>query len=87
MSRGAKTLAYMERVFRNSSGQNFSCEVVPMSCTGRQVPKRELTKAFARIFSGGVPRGLEHINRRSKAEIAAFERVMRKLPNRYVKCD
>jgi hypothetical protein len=87
LSRGAKTLAYMERVFRNSSGQNFSCEVVPMSCTVRQVPKRELTKSFARIFSGGVPRGLEHINRRSKAEIAAFERLMRKLPNRYVKCD
>lgn len=87
MSRGAKALAYMERVFRNSSGQNFQCEVVPMSCSVRRVPKRELTKVFTQIFNGRVPRGLEHVARRSKSEIAAFERLMKKLPNSYVKCE
>jgi hypothetical protein len=87
MSRGARALAYMERIFRNSSGQNFQCEMVPMSCSVRRVPKKELTKVFAQIFAGHVPRGLEHVARRSKSEIAAFERLMKKLPNSYVKCD
>jgi len=87
MSRGAKALAYMEQAFRNSSGQNFSCEVVPMSCSVHRVPKKELTKSFARIFEGRVPRGLEHISRRSKKEVAAFNRFIKKLPESYVKCD
>jgi hypothetical protein len=87
MSRGAKTLAYMEQVFRNSSGQNFSCEVVPMSCSVQRVPKKQLAKSFATIFQGRVPRGLEDIARRSKREIAGFERLMRKLPDSYVKCE
>jgi hypothetical protein len=87
MSRGAKALAYMEKVFRNSSGQNFQCEVVPMSCSVQRIPKKELTKAFSRIFEGKVPRGLEQVSGRSKKEIAAFTRLMKKLPNSYVKCD
>jgi hypothetical protein len=87
MSRGAKALAYMEQVFRSSNGQNFSCEVVPMSCSVQRVPKKELAKSFAKIFEGRVPRGLEDVTRRSKKEIAAFERLMRKVPNTYVKCD
>jgi hypothetical protein len=87
MSRGAKTLAYMEQVFRNGSGENFSCEVVPMSCSVQRVPKKQLSKSFATIFQGRVPRGLEDIARRSKKEVAAFERLMRKLPDSYVKCD
>jgi hypothetical protein len=87
MSRGAKALAHMEQTFHNSSGQSFSCEVVPMSCKVHRVPKKELTKSFARIFEGRVPRGLEHISRRSKKELAAFNRVIKKLPNSYVKCD
>jgi hypothetical protein len=40
MARGAKALAYMKDVFRNSSGQNFSCEVGPMSCSVQKVPKK-----------------------------------------------
>jgi hypothetical protein len=86
MSRGAKALAYMEQAFRNSSGQNFSCEVVPMSCAVHRVPKKALTKAFAQIFEGRVPKGLEDISRRSKREIAAFNRIINKLPDSYVKC-
>jgi hypothetical protein len=87
MSRGAKALIYMEQVFRNSRGQSFSCEVVPMSCSVQRIPKKELVKSFATIFQGRVPRGLEDISKRSKKEISAFERLMRKLPNNYVKCD
>ena len=87
MSRGARALAYMERVFRNSSGQSFQCEVVPMSCSVKRVPKRELSKLFAQIFEGKVPRGLESVSRRSKAENAGFERLMRKLPATYVRCE
>jgi hypothetical protein len=87
MSRGAKALAYMEQTFRNRSGPNFSCEVVPMSCRVQRVPKKALIKSFAQIFKGRVPRGLEHISRRSKQEIAAFDRMIKKLPDSYVKCD
>jgi hypothetical protein len=87
LSRGAKALAYMEEVFRNSSGQNFQCEVVPMSCSVQRIPKKELAKAFAQIFKGRVPRGLEAISKRANAENVAFGRLMRKLPNTYVKCE
>lgn len=87
LSRGARTLAYIEKVFRDSRGLNFSCEVVPMSCSVQRVPKKELAKSFSKLFVGRVPRGLEHIARRSKTENAAFQRVMRKLPDTYVKCE
>jgi hypothetical protein len=42
MARGAKASAYMKDMFRSSSGQSFSCEMVPMSCSVRKVPKKEL---------------------------------------------
>jgi hypothetical protein len=87
MSRGARALVAMEGIFRQSTGQSFMCEVTPKSCTLRRVAKPALTKAFAKIFQGKVPRGLEHISRRSKKEIAAFQRELRKVPNSYVTCD
>ena len=58
-----------------------------MSCSMNRVPKQAMTKAFAKIFKGKVPRGLEHISARSKKEIAAFQRELRKLPDTYVTCD
>jgi len=85
--RGAKALAAMEGLFTESNGQNFVCEVTPKSCRLRRVPKAALTKAFAKIFGGKVPRGLEHISRRSKKEVAAFQRELRKVPDSYVTCD
>lgn len=87
LSRGATSLATMEKAFRDSKSQNFMCEVTPMSCTQRRVPKQALAKAFAKIFQGKVPRGLEDIARRGALENAAFRRELRKLPNTYVKCE
>ena len=87
LGRGAKALAVMEGLFTESKAQNFVCEVTPKSCRLRRVPKAQLTKAFAKIFGGKVPRGLEHISRRSKKEVAAFQRELRKLPDSYVTCD
>jgi hypothetical protein len=87
LGRGAKALAAMEGVFSESRDRNFVCEVTPKSCTMRRVPKPALTKAFAKIFGGKVPRGLEHISRRSKQEIAAFKRELRKVPDTYVHCE
>jgi len=87
MTRGARALAVMERTFRDSTGQNFVCEVTPMSCSLKRIPKQALVKAFAKIFVGKVPRGLEHISARAKREISLFQREMRKLPERYVKCE
>jgi hypothetical protein len=87
LGRGARALASMEGVFKQSKRQNFVCEVTPMSCSMNRVPKQAMTKAFAKIFKGKVPRGLEHISARSKKEIAAFQRELRKLPDTYVTCD
>jgi hypothetical protein len=87
LSRGAKALAAMERAFRDSQGLNYVCEVTPMSCTVKRVPKQALVKAFAQIFTGKVPRGLSHISAMSKREIALFQREMRKLPEKYVACN
>lgn len=87
MSRGARALAAMEGVFVHETGTNFACQMTPMSCVRRRVPKAALVKAFATIFQGKIPRGLEHISGRSKKEIAAFERELRKVPNSYVVCD
>jgi hypothetical protein len=87
MSRGARTLAYMEQAFRNSSDQTFVCEVVPMSCAVYRVPKKQLAQSFTKIFVGRVPRGLEHIARRSKKENKNFQRLLRALPDTYVKCN
>ncbi len=87
LSRGAKALATMERAFRDSKAQSFVCEVTPMSCTVKRIPKQTLVKAFAQIFNGKVPQGLAHISKMSKREIALFQREMRKLPEKYVTCD
>jgi len=87
LARGARSLAQMEAAFRGSKKQPFSCEVVPMSCTLKQVPKKEMLKSFSAIFSGKVPKGLEHISRSSKGEIATFQRLLRTLPETYVTCD
>jgi hypothetical protein len=86
LSRGAKTLATMDRLFKDSTAQNFTCQAVPPSCSLKQVPKRELVKAFAQIFGGKIPRGLEHVFKLSKRETALFQREMRKLPDTYVSC-
>jgi hypothetical protein len=87
LSRGAAALATMEKAFRHSKSQNFVCEVTPMSCKLRRVPKQALANAFAKIFEGKVPRGLEDIARRGPLENAAFRRELRKLPNTYVTCE
>ncbi len=87
LSRGAKALATMEKVFRGSKAQSFVCEVTPMSCEVKRIPKQVLVKAFAQIFQGKVPRGLEHISKMSKREVALFQREMRKLPEKFVTCD
>jgi hypothetical protein len=86
LARGAKTLATMDRLFKDSTGQNFTCQAVPPTCSLKQVPKRELAKAFAQLFGGKIPRGLEHVFKLSKREIALFQREMRKLPDTYVSC-
>jgi hypothetical protein len=87
LARGARSLAYMERAFRNANEDMFSCQVVPMSCKVERVPKRELAKAFAKVFVGRVPRGLEHISRRAPQENKAFARLLRRIPDRLVRCE
>jgi hypothetical protein len=87
LRRGATILSYMERALQNSTGQNFKCEVIPMSCSLQQVPKKQLMKAFAQLFAGRRPRGLAAIYKRSKREQAAFARIVKKLPPSYVRCE
>jgi hypothetical protein len=84
---GAKALAAMDGIFKQSATPSFSCEITPKTCSLRRVPKPALTKAFSQIFVGKVPRGLEHISRRAKQEIAAFKRELRKVPDSYVTCE
>ena len=87
MVRGAKALARMDRALQDSQGENFACDVVPMSCSVHRVPKTQLSKAFSSIFVGRVPQGLEHISRQSKRYISGFNGILKKLPETYVKCD
>jgi hypothetical protein len=87
LARGARSLAQMEVSFRDSKQQRFACEVVPMSCSLKRVPKKEMLKYFSGIFAGKVPKGLEHISRSSKNEVAAFQRMLRTMPETYVTCD
>jgi hypothetical protein len=87
LSRGAAALKSMEMSFSESSGQNFVCEITPLSCTTKQVPKKALLRAFKRMFEGKVPRGLEHIAQTSQREVATFERQLRKVPDTYTSCE
>ena len=79
----------MEETFKASAGQNFVCEVIPTSttCVTKIVPKKALVRAFSSIFNGKVPRGLEAIAARANKETTAFEKYLRRLPNRYTNCD
>ena len=63
------------------------CEVTPMSCVRKSVPKSAMKRAFAKVFSGKPPRGLEHLYARSKKEKKKFERLLAKVPNSYVTCE
>jgi hypothetical protein len=87
LARGARSLAQMEISFRDSKQQPFACQVVPMSCSLKRVPKKEMLKSFSAIFAGKVPKGLEHISRSSKNEVVAFQRMLRTMPESYVTCD
>ncbi len=84
--RGGAALAVMEKSFINSSGQNFACEVTPMSCRTTKVPKRALARAFANIFEGKVPKGLEPLQARAKRERKAFDAQLKALPDEYTTC-
>lgn len=86
LKRGGVALASMEKVFRDSKTQNFACEVTPMSCRTTKVPKKALIRAFLKIFEGKVPRGLEHIQARSKRERRRFEAHLKALPDEYTTC-
>jgi hypothetical protein len=87
LSRGARALVAMEKAFKESKSQNFVCEIVPKSCLLKRIPKTELRRAFAQIFAGKAPRGLEHISNLSKREISLFQRELEKLPASYVTCE
>ena len=87
LSRGAQALAAMDKSMEMMAGQHFVCEVTPMSCARKSVPKVALKKAFAKIFSGKPPAGLEHLYVRAPKEVKAFERMIAKLPNSYVTCE
>ena len=89
LARGATVLATMERTFDSAAGQNFVCEVIPATttCVTKIVPKKTLVRAFTGIFVGKVPRGLETIAARANRETIAFEKYLRRLPNRYTNCD
>jgi len=87
LSRGAQALAAMERVFKDSAGQNFSCEIVPQSCMTKRTPKKQMLAAFKKIFEGKVPRGLEHIAARKNREVAAFTKQLALVPDSYTTCD
>ena len=86
LKRGAKALAAMLRFLRYSKGQVFACEVTPLSCRTVKVPKRAFTRAFAKIFDGKVPKGLEHLQARAKREKKAFEAQLKALPEEYTTC-
>ena len=77
----------MERIVQNLSGKNFQCAVVPMACSVQRVPKKDLEKAFAKIFAGRVPKGLAHSSKRSTQEKSAFARILKKIPDTYVRCE
>jgi hypothetical protein len=87
MTRGAQALAMMDRSMAMVAGQHFVCEVTPMSCVRKSVPKAAMKRAFAKIFSGKPPRGLEHLYARSIKEAKKFERLLAKVPSSYVTCE
>lgn len=87
LARGARALAQMEISFRDSKEQRFECEVVPMSCSLKRVPKKEMVKAFSAIFATKAPKGLEHISRSARNEVGAFQRMLKTMPETYVTCD
>lgn len=66
--------------------QKYYCQIVAASCTRRVVPKRELVKAFSGIFAGQLPKGLDVLVKKSKKEIAACRRQLKKLPSSYTEC-
>ena len=86
LKRGGKSLAAMKEYFPDSKGQVFACEVTPLSCRTVKVPKRAFTRAFAKIFDGKVPKGLEHLQARAKREKKAFEAQLKALPEEYTTC-
>ena len=86
LNRGGKVLATMDRFLSGSTGQVFACEVTPLSCRTVKVPKRAFTRAFAKIFDGKVPKGLEHLQARAKREKKAFEAQLKALPEEYTTC-
>ena len=86
LNRGGKVLATMDRFIPDSKGRVFACEVTPLSCRTVKVPKRAFTRAFAKIFDGKVPKGLEHLQARATREKKAFEAQLKALPEEYTTC-
>jgi hypothetical protein len=87
LARGANALVAMEKAFKDSKQQNFTCEITPQACVTKRVPKKEMRAAFKKLFEGKVPQGLEHITARKEKELAAFERYLKTVPNSYTSCE
>lgn len=87
MIRGAQAIAKMDRLTQIVDGNHFVCDVTPMSCVRKSVPKGALKRVFSTVFAGKPPRGLEHLYSRAPREMKSFERLLAKLPNSYVTCE
>ena len=87
MKKGAQALAMMAKILPIPRGQYFKCDVAPLSCVRKTVPKAALRKAVTTLFSGTPPKGLEPVYQKEKSEMKKFDKVLSKLPNSYVWCD
>lgn len=86
LARSAKVLALMAKLSSEGSRQNYVCDVTPMSCRTKRVSKVTLRKAFNSIFVGAMPPGISFQASIVKKEMAAFNAMLKKVPDRYSSC-
>lgn len=86
LSRGGKAMRYMRDITPESTDSTYVCESAASACVTVSVDKAALLKYFKQIYPVNLPRGLRHLNQDSARDIQTFRKIIKELPESYVRC-
>ena len=87
LRRSAAVLAKMKRELVRGTGNRFVCDVGPMACTHVRISGAELVRSFSTLYEVKFPRGLEHLAKLRKREVAGFKALVGSTPLDYFVCE
>jgi len=79
-------MRYMRGIAPEPTDSTFVCDNAANSCATITVDKAALLKHFRRIYPTKLPQGLRDLNHDSARDIQTFRKIIKELPESYVRC-